>query len=235
MNREEVAPAPAAGGRGPSRAARGVDSPGPDAARPRRGSPFGRGSGRHRRRPGRTGRAHGEFRLLRPGRRTGGRAGSRHPPAGTARAARLGVRPRPSPRVQGRELSRPPALAAFLAVAALASEIATFLELPQSLREEAWLCGLVHDIGALALSTVAPEEYAELLQEFRVPQGIGRKSTSRDWNAAGSASTTPRWAASSCGSAGACPIPCPSWRPTTTTWPSPRTCQKASNEAPSTW
>lgn len=56
-----------------------------------------------------------------------------------------------------------------LAVAALASEIAAFLEFPQSLREVAWLCGLVHDIGALALSTVAPEEYAELLQEVSAP------------------------------------------------------------------
>ena len=53
-----------------------------------------------------------------------------------------------------------------LAVASLASEIAGFLELPQSVREEAWLCGLVHDIGALALSTIAPEEYAAMLAEL---------------------------------------------------------------------
>jgi HD-like signal output (HDOD) protein len=52
-----------------------------------------------------------------------------------------------------------------LAVAALSSEIAGFLGMEQSLREEAWLSGLVHDIGALALSTVAPREYSELLRE----------------------------------------------------------------------
>ena len=58
-----------------------------------------------------------------------------------------------------------------LAVAALASEIAGFLELPQALREEAWLSGLVHDIGALALSTLAPQEYSDLLQEASANTG----------------------------------------------------------------
>jgi len=58
-----------------------------------------------------------------------------------------------------------------LAVAALASEIAGFLDLPQALREEAWLCGLVHDIGALALSTLAPVEYSDLLREVSAKSG----------------------------------------------------------------
>jgi len=52
-----------------------------------------------------------------------------------------------------------------LSVAALSQEIAVFLKLPQAAREAAWLGGLVHDIGALALSIVAPNEYGDLLKE----------------------------------------------------------------------
>jgi len=52
-----------------------------------------------------------------------------------------------------------------LTVAALSSEIAASLGLGQELREEVWLGGLVHDIGALALATIAPREYSRLLHE----------------------------------------------------------------------
>jgi two-component system cell cycle response regulator len=52
-----------------------------------------------------------------------------------------------------------------LTVAALSSEIAAFQGLPQSLRDEAWLSGLLHDIGALALGSILPVEYGKLLGE----------------------------------------------------------------------
>jgi putative nucleotidyltransferase with HDIG domain len=52
-----------------------------------------------------------------------------------------------------------------LTVAALSSEIASSLGLPQSLRDEAWLAGLVHDIGALALATIEPRGYVKLLRD----------------------------------------------------------------------
>lgn len=50
-----------------------------------------------------------------------------------------------------------------LAVAALAGSIAEEVGLAVSQREEAWMGGLVHDIGALAMATIAPREYGELL------------------------------------------------------------------------
>ena len=52
-----------------------------------------------------------------------------------------------------------------LTVAALSSEIAACLGLGQQLREEVWLGGLVHDIGALALAAIVPREYSRLLRE----------------------------------------------------------------------
>lgn len=64
-----------------------------------------------------------------------------------------------------------------LAVASLASGIAEALGLPASVREEAWLGGLVHDIGALALSSIAGIEYDLLVS--------GSRRTEPDWTGSG--------------------------------------------------
>ena len=58
-----------------------------------------------------------------------------------------------------------------LAVSALSQEIAAFAGLPQAMRETAWLGGLVHDIGALSLSMVVPDEYVKVLNEARSSGG----------------------------------------------------------------
>lgn len=53
-----------------------------------------------------------------------------------------------------------------LAVAALASSLCDELGLPAGRKEEAWMGGLIHDIGALALATLAPLEYQQLLDRL---------------------------------------------------------------------
>lgn len=89
-----------------------------------------------------------------------------------------------------------------LAVAALSQEIAAALELPQARRETAWLGGLVHDIGALALSIVAPVEYAEVLEEAGKIQeewsesdfaGLERQKLGVDHAEAGEIFLSERW------------------------------------------
>ncbi|HNY32241.1 MAG TPA: HDOD domain-containing protein [Fibrobacteria bacterium] len=53
-----------------------------------------------------------------------------------------------------------------LAVAALASSLCDELSLGASRKEEAWMGGLIHDIGALALATLAPQDYQKLLDRL---------------------------------------------------------------------
>lgn len=53
-----------------------------------------------------------------------------------------------------------------LAVAALAGSLCEELSLSTAQKEEAWMGGLIHDIGALAMATLAPLEYEQLLDRL---------------------------------------------------------------------
>ncbi|MBK8801368.1 MAG: HDOD domain-containing protein [Fibrobacteres bacterium] len=53
-----------------------------------------------------------------------------------------------------------------LAVAALAGSLCEELSLSLAQKDEAWMGGLIHDIGALALATLAPNEYQHLLDRL---------------------------------------------------------------------
>lgn len=53
-----------------------------------------------------------------------------------------------------------------LAVAALSSSLCEELSLSSAQKDEAWMGGLIHDIGALAMATIAPREYDQLLDRL---------------------------------------------------------------------
>jgi len=54
-----------------------------------------------------------------------------------------------------------------LAVSAFASELATEIGASPAQKEEVWLGGLVHDIGALVLASLQPKEYGQFLSELK--------------------------------------------------------------------
>ncbi len=64
-----------------------------------------------------------------------------------------------------------------LAVSAFSSELVTEIGGSPEQREDAWLGGLVHDIGALVLTSLQPREYQKFLQHLR------ERSTSKtEWD-----------------------------------------------------
>ncbi len=64
-----------------------------------------------------------------------------------------------------------------LAVSAFAAELATEIGASPAERENAWLGGLVHDIGALVLATLQPREYRRFLADIEE-----RSSRSTTWD-----------------------------------------------------